>query len=149
MQRILFVCTGNTCRSPMAEAILKNKKIEGFEVRSAGIYAGNGYDASGQAKVVLDENNIPHDHQSRSLTETNIDWATIILTMTASHKAAIAQNFPKSADKIYTLKEFVGEGENLDVMDPFGGDLGTYRTTYEELEKLIDLAIRRLICDLQ
>lgn len=127
----------------MAEAILKNKNIEGIEVRSAGIYAVSGCSASGLAKVVLDENNVPHDHQSNSLTKANVDWATIILTMTASHKETITQNFPGFSDKIYTLKEFGGEGENWDVMDPFGGDLGTYRTTYEELKKFIELAILR------
>jgi protein arginine phosphatase len=139
MQRILFVCTGNTCRSPMAEAILKNKKMNDVQVKSAGIYAVNGCDATGHSKVVLDENKIPNDHKSSTLTEAHLDWATTILTMTTSHKMSIIQNFPKSVDKIYTLKEFVGEKGNLDVMDPFGGDLDTYRTTYEELERLINL----------
>lgn len=50
MKRILFVCTGNTCRSPMAEAILKSKKIDGLEVKSAGIYAATGSEASAHAK---------------------------------------------------------------------------------------------------
>jgi protein arginine phosphatase len=123
----------------MAEAILKNKKINDVQVKSAGIYAVNGCDASGQAKVVLDENKIPNDHKSSNLTEDHLDWATTILTMTVAHKISIIQNFPKSVDKIYTLKEFVGEEKNLDVMDPFGGDVDTYRTTYEELERLINL----------
>jgi protein arginine phosphatase len=123
----------------MAEAILKNKKMNDIQVKSAGIYAVNGCNASGQAKVVLDENKIPNDHRSSILTDAHLDWATIILTMTASHKMSIIQNFPESVDKIYTLKEFVGEKGNLDVMDPFGGDLNTYRTTYEELERLINL----------
>ena len=56
LQRILFVCTGNTCRSPMAEAILKSKKIDGVEVKSAGIYAATGSEASAHAKKVLEDN---------------------------------------------------------------------------------------------
>lgn len=144
MQRVLFVCTGNTCRSPMAEAILKNKNLPDIEVRSAGIYAVNGSDASGHAKQVLAENNIQHGHRSTALTGNEVAWATIILTMTAAHKAAILQQFPDAAGKIFTLKEFSGEKEHLDVVDPFGGDIETYRHTYQQLDTLIHAAIDRL-----
>jgi protein arginine phosphatase len=146
MQRILFVCTGNTCRSPMAEAILKNKNIDGVEVKSSGIFAINGGDASTNAKQVLVENKIEHQHQSTSLTHKEVEWATLILTMTSSHKAAIAENFPAAAQKTFTLKEFIGkDGDvDVDVSDPFGGDIDMYRKTFNELEKLIDAAIIRL-----
>lgn len=144
MKHILFVCTGNTCRSPMAEAILKNKNVEEIEVRSAGIFAENGNDASGHTKTVLAENNIQHYHQSSSLTDTEIEWATIILTMTNSHKEMIIHQFPKAAEKTYTLKEFTGETENLDVSDPFGGDIHIYRYTFKELEKLVEKAMKKI-----
>jgi protein arginine phosphatase len=144
MQRILFVCTGNTCRSPMAEAILKNKNIDGIEVKSSGIFAINGGDASTNAKQVLVENKIEHQHQSNSLTHKEVEWATLILTMTSSHKAAIVVNFPAAAQKTFTLKEFIGKDVDVDVSDPFGGDIDMYRNTFNELEKLIDAAILRL-----
>ena len=144
MQRILFVCTGNTCRSPMAEAILKNKNIDGLEVKSSGIFAINGSDASANAKQVLVENQIVHHHQSTSLTNKEVEWATLILTMTSSHKAAIRANFPDAAGKTLTLKEFIGEGQNFDVSDPFGGSIDIYRDTFKELERLIDAAIKRI-----
>jgi protein arginine phosphatase len=144
LQRILFVCTGNTCRSPMAEAILKNKNIDGIEVKSAGIYAANGLDASDQAQKVLANNNIPHEHQSTLLTKTEVDWADLILTMTSSHKFAILQQYPDADRRLFTLKEFTGEEFNHDVVDPFGGNLAIYQKTYQELEILIDKAMKKI-----
>ena len=147
MQRILFVCTGNTCRSPMAEAILKAKNLPDVEVKSAGIYAVNGSDASPHARQILTQNHIPHDHKSALLSEKEVNWATVILTMTASHKQAILMNYPETRGKIFTLKEYAGETEDLDVMDPFGGDVETYRHTYAQLVKLIDQAINQFGVD--
>lgn len=144
LQRILFVCTGNTCRSPMAEAILKNKNRDGIEVRSAGIYAAPGSEASAHTQRVLDDNNIPHQHQSSQLNKELVDWADKILTMTASHKAAILQQFHGNSGKVFTLKEFTGEAYNMDVVDPFGGNLAIYQETYRELEKLIDKVLKKL-----
>jgi protein arginine phosphatase len=143
-QRILFVCTGNTCRSPMAEAILKNKNLDGIEVRSAGIFASTGSEASPNAKQVLDNNNIAHNHRSTLLSRDEVDWADLILTMTASHKQAIVQQHPRAIEKMFTLKEYVGETGDLDVSDPYGGSLTTYEYTYKQLEKLIDKVIEKL-----
>jgi protein-tyrosine phosphatase len=128
----------------MAEAILKNKNIDGVEVKSSGLFAINGSDASTNAKRVLVENKIEHQHQSNSLTHKEVEWATLILTMTASHKTAIVANFPAAAPKTFTIKEFIGMDKELDVSDPFGGDIDIYRATFKELEKLIDAAILRL-----
>ncbi len=144
MQRILFVCTGNTCRSPMAAAILKDKKLEGIEVKSAGIYAENGSDASAHAKQVLVDNNISFQHRSQPLTEAVVDWADLILTMTGAHKAAIQQQYPRAIEKVFTLKEFSGEPFHQDVSDPYGGSLKRYEETFEELKRLIDKLIEKI-----
>jgi protein arginine phosphatase len=141
--RVLFVCTGNTCRSPMAEAILRSKQLPNVEVRSAGLYAMDGMDASAHAQAVLTENRIQHDHRSRFLSEQDVVWATYILTMTAGHKAAILQNFPEASAKTFTLKEFAGEGAG-DVFDPYGGNKDIYRETFQELEKTIEKIIDKL-----
>ncbi|WHY00579.1 low molecular weight protein arginine phosphatase [Neobacillus sp. DY30] len=144
MKRILFVCTGNTCRSPMAEAILKSKKIDGLEVKSAGIYAATGSEASAHAKKVMDDNRIEHNHLSNMLTFESVHWADLILTMTFSHKSAILQQYPETTGKVFTLKEFTGEEFDVDVVDPFGGNLAIYQETYRELDKLIAKAIEKI-----
>lgn len=144
MLRILFVCTGNTCRSPMAEAILKHKNIPELEVKSAGIFAMNGLEASKHTQMVLAENDIPSNHLSSPLTKEAVDWATHIFTMTMSHKQSILSSFPHASEKTFTLKEFVGEKEQMDVVDPFGGTIETYRATYEELRGLIEALIKKL-----
>jgi protein-tyrosine-phosphatase len=144
MIRVLFICTGNTCRSPMAEAILKSKAIEGIEVKSAGVFALNGSPASAHAQTVLKENNIDHDHRSTMLTEAEIDWATHILTMTEGHKRYVVSQFPKAADKTFTLKEFAdSSADKKDIVDPYGGSLEMYRETFKEIQSTIEKILER------
>ncbi|MFY0761367.1 low molecular weight protein arginine phosphatase [Metabacillus dongyingensis] len=147
MINILFVCTGNTCRSPMAEALLNHmKENDLLSVKSAGVYASDGSDASLHAKQALDEKGIVCNHRSSLLNEEHIRWATYILTMTDSHKELIFERYPQAIEKTFTLSEFVMEGEQnrRDVMDPFGGSLEIYRMTREDLEKMIMLLIKKL-----
>lgn len=129
----------------MAEAILKNKNLQNISVKSAGIYAVDGQNASQQTMIVLEENDIEHSHTSKLLTQEDIHWATMILTMTEGHKSSIVESFPVAIDKICTLKEFVnGKDGNIDVSDPFGGSVEMYRTTFLELSDLIEKAIKKL-----
>ncbi len=145
MIKVLFVCTGNTCRSPMAEAILKSKNIPGIEVKSAGVYASKGQEASIYATEILRENQINLQHSTTPLSEKELDWATYVFTMTEGHKSIITHSFPKTLDKTFTLKEFVNDDiVNRDVMDPFGGSQEIYRETYEELQSLMDDLINKL-----
>ena len=144
MKRILFVCTGNTCRSPLAEHLLKAMAKDRYEVKSAGIAAFDGDQASQQVHHVLEEKGIVIQHQAQSVTPELIDWADLVLTMTKQHERILQESFPEQVEKIAALKAYVMEQEtNLDVADPFGGSLEVYRQTRNELEELLERLIEK------
>lgn len=121
----------------MAEAILKHKQHPNLEVKSAGVFAGEGFAASPFALKVLLEKGIEHPHLSNPLTEDLIQWATHILTMTNHHKSLIINQFPHAEKKTFLLREFV-RGDINDISDPYGGSIEVYRKTLAELEDLIE-----------
>ncbi|GIQ70841.1 low molecular weight protein arginine phosphatase [Xylanibacillus composti] len=109
MVRVLFVCTGNTCRSPMAEKLFRQMAQEHMlaaEARSAGVAAADGTPMSKHAATVIREAGCPTEHRSRSLEQEDVDWADLILTMTQGHKRTILQMFPYTVEKVYTLQEY-------------------------------------------
>lgn len=140
---IYFICTGNTCRSPMAAAILKNKNIPNLEVRSAGIYAQAGSAMSQNAQHVLDQNNVKHHHRSTLFNEQDAQWADLILTMTNAHKEMVLHLVDDIADKTYTLNEYVAK-DTRDVQDPYGGDVFVYEQTFEQLYEAIEKLEKKL-----
>ncbi|MDQ0297816.1 protein-tyrosine phosphatase [Salibacterium salarium] len=146
MKHVLFVCTGNTCRSPLAEALLRAKGDENIEVQSAGVAAHPGMLASKETEAVLKERGIPFRHASRPLNKERIEWADIILTMTKSHHEIAVQNHPEAADKIFTIKEFAADSDEAagDIIDPIGGTMETYRKTAEELDRIMDAVLDKL-----
>lgn len=110
MDRILFVCTGNTCRSPMAEAILRERaRARGMqvEVRSAGVSTVDGLPISAHAVETLRSRQVPHSGSSNAVTPESVAWADLILAMTTGHKRNLIERFPQALDKTYTFKEFV------------------------------------------
>lgn len=144
MKHVLFVCTGNTCRSPLAEAMLLHKKDQGIEVRSAGVYAADGVPPSLETLEVLKEKSISYEKTSSLLTKDMVDWADIILTMTVAHKQTSVSMYPFAADKIYTLHEFALDDKNRDIIDPIGADTEVYRQTAAEIERLMNYALPKI-----
>jgi protein-tyrosine-phosphatase len=113
---ILFVCTGNTCRSPMAEGILRQMALDkglAITVRSAGISASLGAPMSRHSAVLMEKKGIPAQHSSQSASAKHIVWADLILTMTVSHKRAVIQAFPEALEKIHLLKEYAEDNPEV------------------------------------
>lgn len=134
---VLFVCTGNTCRSAMAEAILRAKQQAHIHVQSAGIYAQAGELMSANAQTILQQQAIPQAHRASQLQQEHLQWAQVVITMTAAHKEAILQAAPQYASKLYTLHELASNSVN-DVCDPFGASLAVYEQTFLELQQAIE-----------
>jgi protein-tyrosine-phosphatase len=128
---ILFVCTGNTCRSPMAEVFLRHLAEEAglaIAVQSAGIAASHGAPMSRHSATILEKKGLRQQHQSQSTSAKLIEWADLILTMTVSHKRVLIHTFPQAFDKIHLLKEYVED--NPEVLSV----ISESESVYSELE---------------
>ncbi|HAE92070.1 protein-tyrosine phosphatase [Tissierella praeacuta DSM 18095] len=142
--KILFICTGNTCRSPMAEGILKfmiEKNNLNIEVESAGISVFHGDNASKNSIEAMKKIGIDISrHRAKQIHGELVNDARLILTMSKSHKDFIILNFPRSRDKVFTLLEYAYKLDK-DVVDPFGGRLTVYENTRDEIYRAIEKII--------
>ena len=138
---VLFVCTGNTCRSPMAEGLFRKMASErlgcgpegleehGWTVMSAGVAAMTGGRASESAAAVMDEMGIDiHGHEAHPVTEALMRYADHVFTMTASHRQALVMQWPEAADRTATLCL-----DGSDISDPIGGPVEQYERCAEQI----------------
>lgn len=128
---VLFVCTGNTCRSPMAEIIFNQiAKGSNWYARSAGLAALPGEKAMPQAIEAVAKRGLDlTKHQSHRLNQENLEKATLVITMTESHKESILYSFPEFEDKLYSFGEIAGKN----IPDPYGSRIEIYEGVAETI----------------
>ena len=130
---VLFVCTGNTCRSPMAAALCNhNLKKRGYRAFSAGLYAIEGapmtaaaLDALAAAGVTSDEGNDYKEHRAHTVTRADMERADRVIGLSAAHAWELTMRFPDCAAKIECMP--------MDIADPYGGDAAVYRACLAEI----------------
>ena len=151
MTDILLVCTGNTCRSPMAEAVLRSMLAPRYPeatIGSAGTGAWDGAPVSEGAYLVSLEHGLDlSNHVARLLTREMVEDASLILTMARHHRSRVEELSGEA--KGYLLGEFAGlTGADVEVSDPFGADIEAYRATFDQLETLLSQSLDRLMTEL-
>ena len=145
--KIIFVCTGNTCRSPMAEVLAKDMfQKAGIDAqvisRGVSVYAPCG--ASENAKECAKEAGLSLDHHvATQITREDINEADLILTMTKGHKTALEDSCEKWNTPIFTIGEFIGKPD-MAILDPFGGDLEIYRACFRQLKQCMEEIVPKL-----
>ncbi len=141
---ILFVCTGNTCRSPMCEAYFRHLctndgKKDNVKVSSAGVFAAEGASASEQAQAVMQEIGLDLSRfHSTVLTEDLLHRADLVIVMTSGHKRHVGILCHEALAKTRLLGEFAADAGGNDIQDPFGGDLAVYRECFCEMKVALD-----------
>ena len=139
MKKVLFVCSGNTCRSPMAQAVFnklsKEKNIDAAAF-SAGLYTQDALPYSPNTIEVLRENDIALTGSSKQITKEMLDQCDIVFGLTYSLSTALVSAFPQSSEKIYRFP--------LEVPDPFGGDIALYRRSYQKITEGIEKILRAI-----
>ncbi len=161
IKTILFVCTGNTCRSAMAEGIFKKMLKERteddrrFNIISAGISALTGMSPTSEAILVMFEQGIDISrHHSQALQEEMIKKADLILVMTSEHKEYIHKEFPFAQNKTFLLKRLSlnnksesnqNNERNYEIIDPIGRKIDFYRIVARELKENLEKILGKIL----
>jgi len=142
IERVLFVCTGNICRSPMAEGLmierLREEGRSDISVSSAGIFANPENTAEPFAVQVAREAGVDiSGHRARVVNNDNLNWADIVLAMESSQRGFISLAFPHQSAKVFLLGNF-RRSRGGEIADPYGSSMETYRSCFEEIREAID-----------
>ena len=146
IKKIMFICTGNTCRSPIAEVVTRNKLLENkikISVISRGIIVPRSTKANEKAINIVKINKLDLEkHMSKQVIKDEIDDQTLILTMTLRHKQILLFNYPDLYGKVYTVNEYVDR--DGDIEDPYGQPIEIYKKCYYQIEEFANKLISKL-----
>lgn len=149
MKKIVFVCTGNVCRSATAEYLLRKeldkKGITGIEVISRGIAANPAYRVPTVIKELLQEDEIDiEQHQSTLLEEDDVNSADLILVMDRIHLDDINDRYPEVKDKVFLFKEYAAAEGDKEIYDPIGLGAEVYKGCYQEIKNTVEKLVEKL-----
>jgi protein-tyrosine-phosphatase len=145
---VLFVCTANQCRSPMAAALLKalaaqRGEADRWQIQSAGTWAEPDRPATQLSQAVMQQRHIDlADHRSRSINAALLDSVAVILVMTRHHQEALQAEFPTVQGKVLLMSQLVDR--KFDIEDPFGGSLDDYELCATDLQNILSEGYDRL-----
>ena len=149
MKSVLFVCSANQCRSPMAEALHKNIVLERdeeskWEIASAGVWAATGVPATDNARVVMEERGLElSEHLSQPISRDLLGKYHLVLVMENDHKEALQANYPEFADRIVLFRNLTGDDSDFE--DPVGGSLDQYRGAADEIQHILTSGFGQIV----
>ncbi|MBO4815393.1 MAG: low molecular weight protein arginine phosphatase [Clostridia bacterium] len=147
--KIMFICTGNICRSAMAHKMLEKRAKEqnkNIEVYSCGVWAQNGDIPTYEGIEIMKNYGIDlRTHRATNIRNSNIENMDVILCATNNHKLNVLSMYPELKDKVFTMKEYCGFSENdLDIKDPWGYGLDVYKKCAKEIEICIEKILEKI-----
>ncbi len=150
MPHVLFVCTANICRSPIAEGLLRQqlitKGMTDWSVGSAGTWAVDRRPPARHGIQLMAEQGVDISGRTAQMVDaTSLDQADLVLCMEQGHVEALSVEFPQAAHKIHLLSELAAGSPRYDIKDPFGQDIEMYRQLVAELSQLINEGLPKIV----